>query len=76
LVENIHTDKYETNNYIGSMGIKELKGRLNIGANYTDSGGSEEVKEKILEKVEEKLDEKKAERLPKLNIKTKENKDV
>ncbi|WP_284139427.1 hypothetical protein [Virgibacillus sp. LDC-1] len=33
-VDRIYIDKYETNNNIGALGIKELGGRLNIGANY------------------------------------------
>lgn len=33
-VEKIEVDKVELNNNIGAMGIKELSGMLNIGANY------------------------------------------
>jgi len=35
-IEQIHLDKLEFNNNFGSLGIKELKGKLNIGANYGD----------------------------------------
>ncbi|HEX7056780.1 MAG TPA: hypothetical protein VF260_06245 [Bacilli bacterium] len=33
-VEKVIVDKLEYHNNIGALGIKELKGRLNIGANY------------------------------------------
>ena len=33
-IEKIILDKYELNNNLGQLGIKELKGRLNIGATY------------------------------------------
>lgn len=33
-IEKIVLDKYELNNNFGQLGIKELKGKLNIGATY------------------------------------------
>jgi hypothetical protein len=33
-IEKIIIDKYELNNNFGQLGIKELKGKLNIGATY------------------------------------------
>lgn len=33
-IEKIIFDKYELNNHFGQLGIKELKGKLNIGATY------------------------------------------
>ncbi|WP_052404791.1 hypothetical protein [Bacillus rubiinfantis] len=33
-IEKIILDKYELNNNFGQLGIKELKGKLNIGASY------------------------------------------
>lgn len=33
-IEKIILDKYELNNNLGQLGIKELKGKLNIGATY------------------------------------------
>jgi hypothetical protein len=33
-IEKIVVDKYELNNNFGQLGIKELKGKLNIGATY------------------------------------------
>jgi hypothetical protein len=33
-IEKIILDKYELNNNFGQLGIKELKGKLNIGATY------------------------------------------
>ena len=36
-VEKIEVDKFDLNNNIGALGIRELAGRLNIGANYNGS---------------------------------------
>lgn len=33
-IEKVVLDKYEVNNNFGQLGIKELKGKLNIGATY------------------------------------------
>ncbi|PLS01546.1 hypothetical protein [Neobacillus cucumis] len=33
-IEKVILDKYELNNNFGQLGIKELKGKLNIGATY------------------------------------------
>jgi len=33
-VHTIHVDKFEFNNNFGALGIKDLSGKLNIGANY------------------------------------------
>lgn len=33
-IEKIIVDKYELNNNFGQLGIKEMKGKLNIGATY------------------------------------------
>ncbi|MCI3919661.1 hypothetical protein MO973_05365 [Paenibacillus sp. TRM 82003] len=86
IVEHIHIDKYETNNYIGSLGVKELKGTLNIGANYGEA--SEEVKEEVMDQLEKKIEEKVQEKVeeklaeepkeervgtkPKINIKSRD----
>ena len=54
-IRNVYIDKYETNNNIGALGIKELGGRLNIGANYgTGEHGKPFPKEKKHKKKEEK----------------------
>ncbi|MED1205744.1 hypothetical protein [Heyndrickxia acidicola] len=37
-VERLVIDKVELNNNFGQLGIKELKGRLNIGATYGEGG--------------------------------------
>jgi hypothetical protein len=37
-VERLVVDKVELNNNFGQLGIKELKGRLNIGATYGEGG--------------------------------------
>lgn len=33
-IDRLHVDKFELSNNFGQLGIKELKGKLNIGANY------------------------------------------
>jgi hypothetical protein len=48
-IEKIILDKYELNNNFGQLGIKELKGKLNIGATY----GSEFTPKQDEEKEEE-----------------------
>lgn len=70
-IERVYLDKYELNNNFGQLGIKELKGRLNIGATYgTDPfknfPESEEIKEKRNERKEK--NEKKG---PEVNIRGK-----
>jgi hypothetical protein len=69
-IEKIILDKYELNNNFGQLGIKELKGKLNIGATY----GSE-----FTPKLDEGEEEKKCEpkirnpegKGPNVNIKAK-----
>jgi hypothetical protein len=51
-IEKIILDKYELNNNFGQLGIKELKGKLNIGATY----GSE-FTPNLDDEKEEKKDE-------------------
>ncbi len=46
-IERVYVDKYETNNNIGAIGIKELGGRLNIGANYGQDPITQQVKQAI-----------------------------
>jgi hypothetical protein len=53
-IEKIILDKYELNNNFGQLGIKELKGKLNIGATY----GSEFTPKLEEEEGEEVCDEK------------------
>ena len=61
-IEKIILDKYELNNNFGQLGIKELKGKLNIGATY----GSEFIpKPNEEEKVEKSMTER--EKVPKRN---------
>lgn len=48
-IEKVLIDRVETNNNIGAVGIKELAGRLNIGANYGQGAetGAMPNKEKV-----------------------------
>ncbi|MED4204030.1 hypothetical protein [Neobacillus mesonae] len=77
-IEKIILDKYELNNNFGQLGIKELKGKLNIGATYggefTPMMKNEEEEElkKEKEKAEKPVSE--HERGPKINIKAKKEK--
>lgn len=58
-IEKIILDKYELNNNFGQLGIKELKGKLNIGATYgtefqPDFDKNEEEKRKTGQKEKAK----------------------
>ncbi len=74
IIERIHIDKivldkYELNNNFGQLGIKELKGKLNIGATY----GSEFVPKPSEEKNKRSMPNKKLAKVdsdkgPKVNI--------
>lgn len=71
-IEKIIVDKYELNNNFGQLGIKELKGKLNIGATY----GSEftpklEEEEKTKNRRNENIKKTSKEQGPKVNIQTK-----
>ncbi|MGC4377466.1 hypothetical protein WD019_11075 [Fictibacillus sp. Mic-4] len=58
-VEKICIDKYELNNNFGALGIKELSGKLNIGANYGEGMPIPSDKGlKLTEKREEKANKK------------------
>ncbi|WP_312472695.1 hypothetical protein [Neobacillus sp.] len=68
-IEKIIFDKYELNNNFGQLGIKELKGKLNIGATY----GSEftpklDEEEKMENRRNEKMKKNTSEKSPKVNI--------
>ena len=79
-IEKIILDKYELNNNFGQLGIKELKGKLNIGATY----GSEYTPN--LNEDEEKVEEEPARKGninkqakgfgPKVNINPKKEEDM
>ncbi|WP_026576536.1 hypothetical protein [Bacillus sp. UNC438CL73TsuS30] len=79
-IEKIILDKYELNNNFGQLGIKELKGKLNIGATY----GSEYTPN--LNEDEEKVEEEPARKEkinkqtngfgPKVNINPKKEEDM
>jgi hypothetical protein len=73
-IEKIILDKYELNNNFGQLGIKELKGKLNIGATY-GSDFTHKLKE---EESSETVKDVRAQRTrktenngPKVNIQTK-----
>lgn len=73
-IEKIILDKYELNNNLGQLGIKELKGKLNIGATY----GSEFTpnlahQEKKKDNREEKPKFQTNEKGPKVNINAKKD---
>lgn len=59
-IENVYIDRYEISNSIGAVGIKELGGRLNIGANYGQGLGKTEKLENKKTKmdIEKKKEEK------------------
>ena len=71
-IEKIILDKFELNNNFGQLGIKELKGKLNIGATYgsdfppmSDEEGKEEKNQK------QKFKKPPQENGPKVNIQAK-----
>ncbi|MCH6267502.1 MULTISPECIES: hypothetical protein [Neobacillus] len=75
-IEKIILDKYELNNNFGQLGIKELKGKLNIGATY----GSEftpnftgDEDDKVTEAKEERIKKQEKPNGPKVNIKPKDH---
>lgn len=68
-IDKIVLDKYELNNNFGQLGIKELKGKLNIGATY----GSEFIPKPNEEENKRTLTKKKMEKTqtsegPKVNL--------
>jgi hypothetical protein len=68
-IDKIVLDKYELNNNFGQLGIKELKGKLNIGATY----GSEfipkpEEEENKRTLTKKKLDKTQTNEGPKVNL--------
>ncbi|MDP4084931.1 MAG: hypothetical protein Q8934_09990 [Bacillota bacterium] len=74
-IEKIILDKYELNNNFGQLGIKELKGKLNIGATYGSdfTPFQEEEEQEVKEERNDKQEKVKAtaEKGPKINIKSK-----
>ncbi|WP_028401087.1 hypothetical protein [Ectobacillus panaciterrae] len=81
-IEKIAVDKFELNNNFGQLGIKELKGRLNIGATYGgDSIWPEDMMDQNDEKDKVKKDERKEKTTekkpadgPKINIQPRKSK--
>ncbi|WP_066061601.1 hypothetical protein [Neobacillus soli] len=73
-IEKIILDKYELNNNFGQLGIKELKGKLNIGATYgSEYSPNLEDEESAEEKEKDKKVKMSAAQMgPKVNIKTKQ----
>lgn len=75
-IEKIILDKYELNNNFGQLGIKELKGKLNIGATY----GSEFTPKMEAENDEIRRKEKNkspsSEKSPKVNIYAKKDEEM
>ncbi|MFP3123888.1 hypothetical protein OH784_14270 [Ectobacillus funiculus] len=72
-IDKIVFDKFELNNNFGQLGIKELKGRLNIGATYGNDFLRPETEEEAEQKQEgvkkeRKKPEKPQEDGPKINI--------
>lgn len=71
-IEKIILDKYELNNNFGQLGIKELKGKLNIGATYgTEFTPSFPEKDSAETNRNEKKNESVKEKGPKVTIKAK-----
>lgn len=76
-IEKIILDKYELNNNLGQLGIKELKGKLNIGATYGSEftpnlAEQENSKVTKADKVE-KVQSQRNESGPKVNINAKKD---
>ncbi|MFK9092914.1 hypothetical protein [Bacillus salipaludis] len=68
-IEKIILDKYELNNNFGQLGIKELKGKLNIGATYGSEFSPKLDEEEIVEKNQnEKVKKPSPDNGPKVNI--------
>ncbi|MBO0962761.1 hypothetical protein J1P26_24010 [Neobacillus sp. MM2021_6] len=70
-IEKIILDKYELNNNFGQLGIKELKGKLNIGATYGSEytpNLNEEEKEKEPLQRKEKMKNDESGTSPKVKI--------
>ncbi|UOQ44038.1 hypothetical protein MUN89_19575 [Halobacillus salinarum] len=78
IVEQLIIEKYEVHNSFGALGIKELQGTLNIGANYggelpEDLGEIMKMKEKEVNKAKQwEEQESSPQDMPKVNIKAKE----
>jgi hypothetical protein len=79
IIEKIHIDKivldkYELNNNFGQLGIKELKGKLNIGATYGSEfipKPNEEENKRALTK--KKMDKTQTSKGPKVNLYAKQD---
>jgi len=74
-VERLIVDKVELNNNFGQLGIKELKGRLNIGATYGEGMAYEHLKKENNDKKEESSSAEKSFReknvqAPKVNVRS------
>ncbi|RST72020.1 hypothetical protein D4T97_017315 [Siminovitchia acidinfaciens] len=55
-VDTLFVDNYEQLNSIGSLGVKELSGQMNIGATFENSSNpSEEISNESKEKLKEKM---------------------
>lgn len=52
-IDRVVVDKIEYQNNFGALGIKELSGKLNIGANYTMSEGDTPMEEEGLQVLKE-----------------------
>ncbi|MCM3767856.1 hypothetical protein [Neobacillus niacini] len=73
-IEKIILDKYELNNNLGQLGIKELKGKLNIGATYgSEFTPSLAEDEKSKKSKVEKREQQTHEKGPKVNINAKKD---
>lgn len=71
-IEKIIVDKYELNNNFGQLGIKELKGKLNIGAIYGNEFTPKlEEEEKTENRRNENIKKTSKQKGPKVNIQTK-----
>ncbi|OIK11559.1 hypothetical protein BIV60_17930 [Bacillus sp. MUM 116] len=80
-IEKIILDKYELNNNFGQLGIKELKGKLNIGATYgseyTPNLYEEEEEEEETHPIRKKKTKKQDNvNGPKVNINSKREEDM
>ncbi len=74
-IEKIIFDKYELNNNLGQLGIKELKGKLNIGATYgSDIIPKPNIEENKRLQRQQKNNTTKGENVPKVNIVSKKEK--
>ncbi|WP_066370309.1 hypothetical protein [Neobacillus fumarioli] len=74
-IEKIILDKYEVNNNFGQLGIKELKGKLNIGATYGSEFTPKQEEERAEKTRHEKVQPETKQKHPKIHIRSRREND-